>query len=113
MKACEGRSARVGAGADLGYWIRSGIDPVEGVRKLGKRLITLQMHDLNELGPAGHDVPWGSGAGKTSEVIREVRRLGLQPTMFGVEYSYNWLESLPEIRQSIQFFNDLTLQISE
>jgi sugar phosphate isomerase/epimerase len=113
LKACEGRSALIGAGADIGYWIRSGIDPVEGVRKLGKRLITLQMHDLHEPGASGHDVPWGTGAGKTAEIIREVRRMGLQPTLFGIEYSYDWLDSVPEIRQSIQFFNDLTLQFSE
>ena len=113
LKACKGRSARVGAGADIGYWIRSGIDPVEGVRKLGSRLITLQMHDLHDSGSAGHDVPWGTGAGKTADIIREVRRMGLKPTMFGIEYSYDWLDSLPEIRQSVQFFNDLTLQLSE
>lgn len=86
---------------------------MDGVRKLGKRLITLQMHDLHEPGSAGHDVPWGTGVGKTADIIREVRRAGLKPTMFGIEYSYDWLDSLPEIRQSIQFFNDFTLQIPE
>jgi hypothetical protein len=32
LKACEGRSKRIGAAPDLGYWLRSGIDPVEGAR---------------------------------------------------------------------------------
>ncbi len=30
LKACEGRSKRLGACADLGYWMRAGIDPVAG-----------------------------------------------------------------------------------
>ena len=46
-------------------------------------------------------------------IVSEVRRLGLQPTLFGIEYSYDWLDSVPEIRQSIQFFNNLTLQFPE
>ncbi len=110
LRACEGRSQRLGAGADLGYWIRAGIDPVKGVRTLGKRLITLQMHDLHAAGAEAHDVPWGTGVGQTEAVIREVRRLGLKPTMFGIEYSWNWLESVPEIRQSVDFFNRTVLR---
>jgi type 1 glutamine amidotransferase/sugar phosphate isomerase/epimerase len=112
LKACQGRSPRLGACADIGYWLRSGIDPIEGVRKLGSRLLTVQMHDLNEITPDGHDVPWGTGAGRTEQLIREIHRLGLQPTLFGLEYSYNWLESMPEIARCIEFFNLLALNLA-
>jgi type 1 glutamine amidotransferase/sugar phosphate isomerase/epimerase len=112
LKACKGRSARIGACADVGYWIRSGIDPVEGVRQLGHRLITIQMHDLNEKGPQAHDVPWGAGAVGIEKLLGEMRRLSLRPTMIGLEYSYNWLESMPEIRQSAEFFDSVTLRLS-
>ncbi len=111
MKACRGRSKRLGACADLGYWLRSGIDPIQAVNLLKDRLITVQMHDLNELMASGHDVPWGTGVGRTEQIVREIHRLGLKPTMWGLEYSYNWLESLPEITQSIKFFNNLSLEI--
>ena len=112
LKACEGRSKRLGACADIGYWMRAGIDPVEGVRKLKERLITVQMHDLHELSAQGHDVPWGTGAGKTEQFIREVHRLGLKPTMWGLEYSYNWLESLPEIVKCVEFFNKVSVPLA-
>lgn len=112
LKACAGRTKRLGAAPDLGYWIRSGIDPIEGIRKLKDRVITLQMHDLNDRGAEGHDVPWGSGKGATADFIREVHRLGLKPTMFGVEYAYNWLENAPECAQSIEFFNQTTLSLA-
>jgi type 1 glutamine amidotransferase/sugar phosphate isomerase/epimerase len=111
LKACEGRSKRLGACADLGYWMRGGIDPIAAVNKLKDRLITVQLHDLNELSAAGHDVPWGTGVGNTEAFIREMRRLGLQPTMGGLEYSYNFLESQPEIAKSIEFFNRVSLQM--
>jgi type 1 glutamine amidotransferase/sugar phosphate isomerase/epimerase len=112
LRACQGRSPRLGACADIGYWLRSGIDPVEGVRKLQGRLLTVQMHDLNALTAEGHDVPWGTGVGHAEQLVREIHRLGLRPTMFGVEYSHNWLESMPEIARCTEFFNTLTLNLA-
>jgi sugar phosphate isomerase/epimerase len=91
--------------------MRSGIDPLKGLQVLKDRIITLHLHDLNELTPQGHDVPWGTGIGKAGEFIREVHRLGIRPTMFGIEYAYNWLESMPEIAQSIEFFNKVSLAL--
>jgi sugar phosphate isomerase/epimerase len=113
VKACRGRSRRLGACADLGYWMRAGIDPVAAVRTLQERLLTIQMHDLHALGPDGHDVPWGTGVGQAERFIREVHRLGLQPTMWGLEYSYNWLESMPEIARTIEFFNRVSLELAK
>jgi sugar phosphate isomerase/epimerase/type 1 glutamine amidotransferase len=111
LAACQGRSKRIGACPDLGYWMRSGIDPVKGLQTLKDRIITLHVHDLNELTPQGHDVPWGTGAGKTEDFLREVRRLGIRPTMFGIEYAYNWLESMPEVARSVEFFNKASLTL--
>ena len=112
LEVCEGRSPRIGACGDLGYWMRSGIDPIEAARMLGPRLITIQMHDLDARGPEGHDVPWGTGVGQTAEFLGEIHSLGLQPTAFGLEYSYDWFDSMPEMRQCIDFFNDTSLRLS-
>ncbi len=113
LKVCEGRSRRIGACADIGYWMRSGIDPIKAVNTLKDRLITVQMHDLHELSSEGHDVPWGAGVGRTRELIEEIHRLGIRPTMFGLEYSYNWLESMPDIAKCIEFFNNVSVQLSD
>ena len=111
LKVCQGRSRRIGACGDLGYWMRSGIDPLEAVRILKERLLTVQMHDLNELSAEGHDVPWGTGVGKTRDFIEQLYRMGIKPTMFGLEYSYNWFESMPDIAKCIDFFNKISLQV--
>ncbi len=113
LEACKGRSKRLGACADLGYWMRAGIDPIEGLRKLKGRLITVQMHDLHERSPKGHDVPWGTGAGQTEAVIRELHRLGITPTMFGLEHSRQWRTSMPALAKSIAFFNQVSLKLAE
>lgn len=112
LKVCKGRSKRIGACADIGYWIRDGIDPVAGVRKLGSRLITLQLHDLNERSPKGRDVPWGSGKGETEKLIRTIQRLRHLPTMVGLEYSDKFEDNTPEVRACIAFFNDLSLRMA-
>ncbi len=110
LAACKGRSPRLGAAADVGYWLRAGIDPVAGVRALKDRLITIQIHDLNTPGPEGRDVPWGTGAGKTADLLRELRRLKLQPTLFGLEYSHNFMNNTAEAAQCVEFFNKTSLE---
>jgi sugar phosphate isomerase/epimerase len=87
------------------------MDPIESVRLLGDRLVTIQMHDLNELSPEGHDVPWGTGKGGSEAFIREVHRLGLRPVMFGLEYSHNFLESMPDVARCAEFFDGLSLKM--
>lgn len=105
LKVVEGRSKRLGAAADTGYWMRDGIDPVEGVRTLGDRLITLQLHDLNVAAREGHDVPWGTGVGKVKEVLEAVRKAGVRPVMVGLEYSYQFEDNWDACRESAGFFN--------
>ena len=34
-----------------------------------------------------------------------------RPTMFGLEYSYNWLESMPDLARCIEFFNKISLDL--
>jgi len=86
MKLCRGRSKRIGACGDLGYWMRSGIDPIEAVNILKNRLITVQMHDLNELSAGGHDVPWGAGAGVpqplTTIILSSIRVIVAKISLF-------------------------------
>jgi len=113
LKLCQGRGPRIGACGDLGYWIRSGVDPVEAARILKDRLLTVQVHDLHERTPEGHDVPWGTGAGQTARFFEEIHAQGIRPLAIGFEYSRNWLESMPEVAQSIAFFNDVSLRLAK
>ena len=61
MKVCKDRSKRIGACADTGHWLRSGLNPLECLKKLEGRIISLHFKDLNEKGPSAHDVPWETG----------------------------------------------------
>ncbi|MCL4204337.1 MAG: ThuA domain-containing protein [Pirellulaceae bacterium] len=107
LEVCRGRSKRIGACADTGYWIRSGIDPLEGVRKLGDRLITIQPHDLSERTPQGLDVPWGTGQAGFEPLLLELHRLELRPTVIGLEYSRDFRDNMRQMAQCIEYFDSV------
>jgi len=99
LDACEGRSSRIGACADTGHWLRSGLDPVECLKKLEGRIVSLHFKDIAE----GHDVIWGTGDCDVKAMLEELDRQGFKG-VFSVEYEYNWENSVPEIKESAVFF---------
>lgn len=104
LAAVNGRSALLGACADVGHWVRSGLDPVESLKKLEGRVITLHFKDLNEKAKNAHDVPWGSGVGNTKGLLTELKRQNFKGAIC-VEYEHNWENSVPEIAESVKWFN--------
>jgi sugar phosphate isomerase/epimerase len=104
LAAIKGRTPLMGACADVGHWMRSGLDPLECLKKLDGHVICLHFKDLNEMGPNAHDVPWGTGIGKTRELMAEMKRQNFHGA-FCVEYEYHWENSSPEIAECIKFFN--------
>jgi hypothetical protein len=99
IEACKGRTDRIGACADVGEWLRSGIDPGKGLSTLGKRVISLKLR----------------GAALESEttaraVLKEVRRLGLAPTMFAVDDASD--NAASQLKQAIELLNSLSLELA-
>lgn len=105
LTAIKGRSPLIGACADTGHWVRSGLDPLECLKKLDGHIITLHFKDLSEKSPKAHDVPWGTGVSDVKAMMTELKRQGFHGT-FCVEYEYHWTNSTPEIAKSIKTFND-------
>jgi len=98
-----GRDPRIGACADTGHWTRSGIVPVEALRILEGRIISVHMKDLNEFGVGNaHDVPFGEGVSGIPAVLDELKRQGFAGNI-SIEYEHHWDHSLPEVAQCIGF----------
>jgi sugar phosphate isomerase/epimerase len=110
LKACEGRTERIGACADTGHWMRSDINPVDAIRKLKGRIISFHFKDLNQYGQGAHDVPWGTGKGDVRAVLAEIHKQGFKG-VFSAEYEHNWLNSVPEIAQSVAFFDKVAAEL--
>ena len=115
LKVCKGRSHWIGSCSDTGHWTRSGVDPLEAIKKLGaeKRIISLHFKDLNEFGVrSAHDVPWGTGIGQAGAILAELKRQGFKGS-FSIEYEYNWLNSMPEISECVAFFRKTAAVLSD
>ncbi|HUW19670.1 MAG TPA: family 16 glycoside hydrolase [Sedimentisphaerales bacterium] len=105
LETCKGRSKWIGACADTGHWMRSGVNPLAALKKLEGRIISLHFKDLDEFGQRkAHDVVWGTGKADVEALLKELHRQGFEG-VFSVEYEYNWDNSVPEIRQCVQYFN--------
>ena len=104
LAAVKGRSPLLGSCSDVGHWVRSGLNPVECLKKLEGRVIALHFKDLNEKSPKAHDVPWGTGISNVKGMMTELKRQGFKGA-FCVEYEHNWDNSVPEITECVKFFN--------
>jgi sugar phosphate isomerase/epimerase len=94
----------IGSCADVGHWVRSGLDPIECLKKLEGRVIALHFKDLNEKAPKAHDEPWGTGISNARGMMQELKRQGFKGA-FCVEYETNWENSTPEIAECVKFFH--------
>ncbi|MGE7776263.1 sugar phosphate isomerase/epimerase family protein [Chitinophaga sp. NPDC101104] len=97
----QGRSKYLGACADIGHWVRSGLDPVECLQKLNGHVFSLHFKDLHEKSPKGHDVPWGTGVCNIPGVLAELKKQNFKG-VFSAEYEYHWDRNWPEIAEGVK-----------
>ncbi len=102
LSLVKNRDKRIGACADTGHWVRSGIKPTDALRILRGRVLELHLKDLHEFSPGGHDVPFGTGVSDIKGILDELRAQNFDGNL-SIEYEYNWESSVPEIAQSIGF----------
>lgn len=104
LKAAEGRTKRIGACCDTGHWARSGIQPVEGLKKVEGRIVELHLKDIAKFGdPKSSCVVFGKGEGDIAGIVREIRRQGIKP-FFAIEHEVA-RPTLEEVAVCIAYFD--------
>jgi sugar phosphate isomerase/epimerase len=102
-KLVEGRDRRVGACADTGHWVRSGLKPVECIKILRGRVMGVHMKDLKEFGkPSSHDVVFGTGVSDIKGILDELKAQEFAGNI-SIEYEHNWDDNVPDVTQCIAF----------
>jgi len=111
--AAIGGSKYVGSCSDIGHWVRSGLDPVECLKKLNGHVLGMHFKDVKkdtQSGDAGagkyHDVVWGTGDCKVEAVIAELKRQRFKGPI-SAEYEYHWENNGPEIAESVKNFREI------
>ncbi len=103
LAVCQGRSKRIGACCDTGHWVRSGLDPVECLRKLQGRIVGFHLKDAAEKGNRGsRDVPLGEGQADYAAVLEELKRQGYRGVMT-IEYEHDSPELLADVAKCVAF----------
>lgn len=110
IAAMKGQSSRIGACADIGHWVRSGLDPIECLKKLEGHIKGLHLKDLNEKSKSAHDVPWGTGVSNIQGVLAELKRQNFKGVI-SAEYEYNWLNSAPEVALSAKNVREMVMKM--
>jgi len=110
VEAVKDRSKRIGACADTGHWMRSEVDPLEALKKLEGRIISLHIKDLDKMGPGAKDAPLGSGGGDLTAWLKELRRQGLNPVL-ALEYEGREPNKEESIAKSVEGFKLLTANL--
>lgn len=96
------RDKRLGSCADLGHFARSGIKPVDALKKLEGRVISSHLKDIRPFGPNGADVPYGTGQSDVVGILKELERQHMRGNI-SIEYESNLQNNVGEVGQCIGF----------
>lgn len=96
-----------GACADLGHWPKSGIDPVEAVKKLSGHIIGVHLKDIAAFNdPTLRDVPVGTGVVKFPEVFAELKKQGFKGHIYIERDAEDLPSNLPSVIQTVKYYNE-------
>jgi len=107
-----GRDDLLGACVDVGHYKRMGLDPVLSMKQLDGKIIALHFKDIAPQGEDQtlEDVEWGQGILNVKAMMEELKRQNFKG-YFTIEYEANWENNLPQIKQSIDYFNQVAEEI--
>jgi sugar phosphate isomerase/epimerase len=103
LKVCAGRSKAIGACPDTGHYVRTGLAPVECLKKLDGRIITVHLKDAAQFGnPESRDVPLGAGKANFTQVLQTLRALKFRG-LATIEYEHLSPQLAEDVAQCVKF----------
>ena len=97
----ESRDARLGACADLGHWATSHLKPVDCLRILEGRIISVHFKDKQKFGPSPVVVA-GQGVIEADACLAELKRQKFDGHV-SIEHEADWKDSVPQVKHNIDF----------
>lgn len=95
-----------GACADLGHWPKSGIDPVDGVKKLSGHIIAIHLKDIAAFNdPKLKDVTVGTGVVNFPGVFAELKKQGFKGPVYIEKDVENLPDNLASVKESVKYYN--------
>jgi L-ribulose-5-phosphate 3-epimerase len=96
-----------GACADLGHWPKSGIDPVDAVKKLQGNIIALHLKDIAAFNnPKLKDVVVGTGVVNVPAIFQLLKDDQFKGPIYIERDSTEAQGNLPSVIQTVKYYND-------
>ena len=106
LAACNNRSSRMGGCCDMGQWARSGLDPVESLRKMKGRIISIHLKDIAKRDePSSRNTVFGEGEGDFANSLKELKRLGYRG-LTTVDFEYDTPALQEDMARNVAFVED-------
>ena len=97
----ESRDKRVGACADLGHWCTSNLKPVECLRILDGRIISVHLKDKEKFGQAPV-VTVGTGVVDVKACLDELMKQKFDGHI-SIEHENEWKDNVPQVKAAIDY----------
>ena len=96
----------VAANPDTGHLARSDISPLESVKKLEGKMVSIHLKDMNAFGDmSAQCVPFGEGALNLKELLAELDRQNYGGWLV-IEYEADWENNMESIRKCVEFLRN-------
>jgi len=105
LSVVQDRDRRLGAAADTGHWLRSGLDPLNCLKILDGRIVSVHLKDLNRKSLVAQDVPFGTGIAGIAAILSELKRQRFEGNV-SIEYERHWKNNLDEVARCVRFVRD-------
>ena len=102
LSLVKDRDPRIGASADTGHWATSGLKPVDALRILKGRIVSVHLKDRPVIGQQKDDVVLGTGVSDIGGVLQELKAQGFAGNI-AMEYEANWDDSVADVAQCVGF----------
>ncbi|MES2647294.1 MAG: sugar phosphate isomerase/epimerase [Bacteroidota bacterium] len=97
-----------GACADLGHWPKSGIEPLEAVKKLSGHIIGVHFKDIAAFNnPALKDVVAGKGIVNFPGILKELKTQQFNGNIYIERDSTEPAGNLPSVIETVNYYNGL------
>jgi len=97
----ESRDKRLGASADIGHWCTSNLNPVECLRILKGRIVSVHLKDKQTVGEAPVVVA-GTGVVNVAACLEELAKQDFNGNI-SVEYENEWKDNVKQVKACIDF----------
>lgn len=96
------RDPRIGACADTGHWATSGLVPLDCLKILKGRIISVHLKDRPKIGGHEADVVYGTGVCDVPGMLTELKAQGFQGNV-SIEYEAKWDDNVGDVKANVEF----------